>query len=51
MQLAFTLAILAASSSAMSIKAKYAHNNCGYYDALEDCREDAYLGDASDESW
>ena len=52
MQLALTLAILAASSSAMSIKAEilegnYAHNNCGFTDAFEDCREEAYLGDAS----
>ena len=55
MQLALTLAILAASSSAMSIKAEilegnYAHNNCGFTDVFEDCREWAYLGDATDAS-
>ena len=50
MQLAFTLTLLAATSSAIQMSKSvdcvitYEHNNCGKFDDYEDCRENAYLG-------
>ena len=55
MQLVLTLALLAATSSAIQMSKSvdlcitYEHNNCGKFDDWEDCREDAYLGATEDE--
>ena len=55
MQLALTLALLAATSSAIQksygddCTITYEHNNCGRFDEWEDCREDAALGATEDE--
>ena len=50
MQLASTLALLAATSNALALLGKYQHNNCGFDDGWEACRELVYLGDYTTEA-
>ena len=59
MQLALTLTLLAATSTAITVHSTnkvasensgtYEHNNCGKYDVWEDCRAEAHAGATSEE--